>query len=251
LTLTLRASANVPPGDSVIPATLTDPPPAATVAVPLGGGVAETIVKPDGAVSESEPKDVPFDAGFANVAVIPCADVPAVTGDGVRSRRYLQADAETVVVVDDDAASMLAATPVPTGEPLHTAEPQPAVAAVQLMSTLRFNANVPPGANVIPATVTDPPPTAIVAVPVRLVAATILKPAGAVSDTEPNDVVFDEGFVYVAVIDCADVPAVTGDGVTRRPYVHGDDKAVVIVDRPAWNAKGTPPTVVGVLPVEA
>jgi hypothetical protein len=194
LTLTFRASANVPPGASVIPATVTDPPPIATVAVPLGG-VAETIVKPDGAVSESEPNDVPFDDGFVYVAVIPCADVPAVTGDGVTSRRYLHADAVTVVVVDEDAASKLAATPVPSGVPLHTAEPQLAVTAVQLTSTLRLRANVPPGASVIPATVTDPPPVATIAVPLGGVAETILKPDGAVSDSEPNDVVFEEGFV--------------------------------------------------------
>ncbi len=64
-----------------MPETFTEPPPAATVAVPLGG-VAEAIVKPDGAVSESEPKDWPFDDGLVNVAVIACDDVPTETDVG-------------------------------------------------------------------------------------------------------------------------------------------------------------------------
>jgi hypothetical protein len=124
-------------------------------------------------------------------------------------------DGVTVVVVDEDA-SMLAALPVPTGVPLHTAEPQLAVAAVQLTLTLRARANVPPGARVIPETVTDPPPPATMGLPLGDVAETIVKPDGAVSLSEPNDVAFEEGFEYVAVIDCDDVPAVTVDGVMLR-----------------------------------
>jgi len=216
LTLTLRASANVPPDASgVIPETLTDPPPAATVAVPLGG-VAETIVKPAGAMSDSEPNDVPFDAGFVYVAVIDCPDVPAVTGDGVTLRPYLHGDGDTVVCIEDDPALMLAWTPLFTGVPLHTVEPQLAVVAAQLILTESGRTNVPPGASVIPATLTDPPPVAIVAAPLGADAETIVKPGGAVRDSERNDVVFEEGLVNVAVIACADVPAVTGDGVTLR-----------------------------------
>jgi hypothetical protein len=123
----------------------------------------------------------------------------------------------TAVCVDDDPASRVAAVPVFTVVPLDTTETQFPVVALQLTLTLRASANVLPDAKeVIPETVTDPPPAATTTVPVGGVAETIVKPDGAVSESEPNDVPFDEGFAYVAVIDCADVPAVTGDGVTVR-----------------------------------
>lgn len=125
--------------------------------------------------------------------------------------------------------------PVLTGEPVHTVEPQFPVAAEQLKLTLMVNANVELGATLMPATLTDERSAATVAVPLGGVAEAIVKPDGAVNESEPNDALFEDGLVKVAVIDCDDVPAVTGDGVTLRLYLHGDDNDVVIFDNCGWN----------------
>jgi hypothetical protein len=160
----------------------------------------------------------------------------------------------TVVSRLEESELSANAGPVPTGVPLETAEPQLPVVAPQATFTLRVTANGAPGVPVvIPAIDTETPPAATVAVPVGEVAETIVKPDGALSESDPNDAPLLEALVKVAVIVCDDVPTLSVPGDITRLYVHGDDTVVAngLVERSGWKAKGTPPDAVGVLPVEA